>query len=93
MKKWIVGWALLGLLVSLTCELLWRIGGMGFGSWTVYIWPSSIFLLALDSPTSVPTSTVVFVWTLSVVANVVAYMVVGAVIWSVFRILRAAKAG
>ena len=67
----------------------WRASG-GFEELVTRVWPTSIVLMALDSPTPVPWSTIIFVYAFSILGNVGAYGAVGLIVsWLYVRLRRA----
>jgi hypothetical protein len=76
----------LGLAVPLGCWALNLIWNVTFGSWTVWIWPSSIFLLATDGGERGWAA--VSIDAISVAANVLLYALVAFLLAVVFRKLR-----
>lgn len=54
-----------------------------FGTWTLYVWPSSIFLLATDGHEHDPSAVVILA--MSFLANGILYGVGGALVWGASR--------
>jgi hypothetical protein len=81
--KWTMFFGALGLLVPAAVSSRYFLSGAttGLGGWLGWLWPSSIMFMALDVPSPTPT-TVVFVYALVLIGNVVLYAVVGAVFWA-----------
>lgn len=57
-----------------------------FGSWTTYVWPSSVILMATDGHERSPFS--LLVAGIAVLGNVILYMLVGAAAWYATRALQ-----
>ncbi len=53
-----------------------------------WFWPSSIMFMGLEGPTISPTSTVVFVYALAVIKNVVLYAAAGVLAWPIVCVVR-----
>jgi hypothetical protein len=85
--KWTLLFGALGLLVPMvTCIHCFLLGGH-VSELEFMLWPSSIMFLALDSPTPAPTSTVVAVYAIALVENVVLYAIVGAFAWLLVNLM------
>lgn len=78
---WIAGWAGAGLLIPIAALTYFSLFHAGAGDGLLAVWPSSIFLMALDSPRPLPLWTVAPVMTVSVLGNVFIYSAVGSILW------------
>ena len=78
---WVAAWASVGLLIPIAALTGYWLFDTMFGSGIAIFWPSSIFLMALDSPTPPPFWTAAPVVALSVLGNVFIYSVLGSVFW------------
>jgi hypothetical protein len=79
--KWTLLFGALGLLVPAVSCMHWFLFGGYANEFEFMLWPSSIMFMALDVPTPAPTSTVVAVYAIALIENVVLYAVVGAFTW------------
>jgi hypothetical protein len=70
--------AALGLFVPTVITAGWFLFHPNFGEWLV-LWPSSIMFMALDAA---PASTVIFVYSLAFIENILLYAAIGIVTWS-----------
>lgn len=83
--KWILWWALAGLLVPVLLILRWKLLGSIFGELELVFWPSSIMLLGLEGPASRRRLDIVEFYALVMAMNVVLYAVVGLAVWPPIR--------
>lgn len=74
-----------GLLLPLAFLLRWKIGGAGFGTLELVLWPASIMLMGLEGNHSV--ALILTTYTLLVAANVVLYASVALLTWPLVRLL------
>jgi hypothetical protein len=79
--KWILLFGALGLLIPVVSCLHWFIFGGYASEFEFMLWPSSIMFMALDVPTPAPASTVIAVYAIALIENVVLYAIVGALAW------------
>ena len=89
-RKWVAIFGVLGLIAPaffLFHFLIFRTGLGNAGSW---YWPSSAIFLALDTPDP-SVLTIVLVYVFAVVGNVLFYMVLGSLAWSLLFLLRRLK--
>lgn len=82
-KKFLLWWALAGLLVPLVFELIyWLIPtpllSVISAAFAPFLWPSSILLVVLDGQVSI--LDIISVFTLSIGINIILYTVIGAII-------------
>lgn len=57
----------------------------GLGGWVGWLRPSSIKFMALDMPSPAPMSTVVSVYAVALVENILLYALAGVVVWVLVR--------
>ena len=69
MRWFLAGGALIGLLLPLLCWLSAVSGGNGFGNVVEVVWPTSIWLMALDTVGPPSVSYIGEVWAMSLGAN------------------------
>lgn len=86
LRKWVLWWALGGLLVPVLLILRWKLLGSIFGELELILWPSSIMLLGLEGPASRPRLDIVEFYALVMAMNVVLYAVVGLATWPLIRL-------
>src|SRR4029077_4242997 len=84
MLKWLFWWGALGLLVPAVLLLRWKLLGIGFGRFEATLWPSSILMMCLEGSPTI--STILLVFAIAVVANVLLYSLIGLLIWPVLRL-------
>ncbi|MGO9777538.1 MAG: hypothetical protein ACLPM3_13215 [Terracidiphilus sp.] len=77
---WIMPFAAFGLFVPTVITAGWFLFHPNFGEWLV-LWPSSIMFMALDTPTLAPASTVISVYSLAFIENILLYAAIGIVTW------------
>jgi hypothetical protein len=92
LRKWLMGWAFAGIAIP----ALWLIPNFAFGyygmqSLMLCIYPSSIFLMALDCPGPCPTRAVIEVVSISVAANILLYLLAGLALWMAKATYRRSK--
>jgi hypothetical protein len=88
-RKWTLLSGALGLVVPAVVLSQYFLFNKGIGEFEFRFWPSSIMFMALDVPTPAPTSTVLFVYALALIENVVLYAIIGALAWIlVYVVLR-----
>jgi hypothetical protein len=80
----------IGVLLAVLLDIVWYVAGYGPTGYAIeqtarVLWPSCIFLMALDGP-NVGLAEVILVTSISIVANGVIYGLLGALV-GVFRIL------
>jgi hypothetical protein len=80
--RWVLVFAALGLAVPAGLLLWWHVSPYGAGQ-EAMLWPSSLMLLGLEGSTPEPKSTIVFVYTLTIVENCVLYALAGALLWTI----------
>lgn len=73
-----------GLLLPLAFILRWKIGGAGFGTPELVLWPASIMLMGLEGNHTVAVLTT---YTLLMAANVVLYAFVALLTWPLVRLV------
>lgn len=79
--RWTGAFAAAGLLLPLCfCIHVFLFQGM-FSSMEFFLWPSSIMFMPLDDPSPSPTSTVVSVYAVALIENILLYAVIGAMLW------------
>lgn len=79
--RWTGLFAAAGLLLPLCfCIHVFVFHGM-FSAIEFFLWPASILLMGLDGPGPEPTSTVVAVFAIVMVENILLYACVGALLW------------
>ncbi len=76
-------WGSIGLLVPVALILRWKFLGSTFGQIELILWPSSILLMGLEGQNS--TFTIILVYAMDIVANVVLYCIIGLLIWPALR--------
>jgi hypothetical protein len=76
-----------GLCVPLGCEVARRWPGWGFGEWTTWVWPSSVFLMAIGDGGG-GGAYEAWILALSVTVNVLVYVSVGVLLSFACRRLR-----
>lgn len=81
--KWLFYWGALGLLVPAVLLLRWKLFGIMFGQLEATLWPSSIFTIGLEGNPTI--STILFVYAVAFVVNVLLYSLIGLLIWPVLR--------
>jgi hypothetical protein len=79
--KWILLFGALGLFVPVVSCIHWFLFGGHASELEFMLWPSSIMFMALDVPTPAPTSTVVAVFALALIENIVLYAIARAFAW------------
>ena len=87
MKRFVMYWALAGVLVPVTIVLVSRLqdGVFEWPDLAVILWPSSIMLMALEAIHQ-PWWWQIVVPAISIATNVVLYSTVGAVLWLFWRL-------
>jgi hypothetical protein len=81
--KWILTFALVGLLIPIFCWVLSYSFRFLFGLWTVIIWPSSIILMATSGNEKSLGSFLIAV--VAVVINMILYAGIGAAAYGISR--------
>ncbi|MFQ5932491.1 MAG: hypothetical protein ACE5MM_08795 [Nitrospiraceae bacterium] len=94
MKRFVMSWALAGLLVPMALLLLARLQG---GTWewpylTMALWPSVVFAAAADTVPNVPVLMSVLSLTTSMMMNVGIYAALGGVLWTLSRLYKRPRA-
>lgn len=79
-----IWFAAFGLLLPLALILRWKIGGAGFGTLELVLWPASIMLMGLEGNHTVAVLTT---YTLLMAANVVLYAFVALLTWPLVRLV------
>ena len=82
-RKWVVGWALAGLLVPLGLLLPFRAIESLWDGRVFYVWPSSFLLLGLDGGGRPHMSLILFVYGVSIAVNILAYALAGFLLWMI----------
>jgi len=85
--KWTLLAGALGLLDPAVVISQFFLFGKGISEFEFRLWPSSIMFMGLDGPTPSPTSTVVSVYAVAIIENVVLYAVLGALVWPLVYVL------
>ncbi|MGB6829475.1 MAG: hypothetical protein WBE41_15620, partial [Terracidiphilus sp.] len=85
--NWALAGALAGAAVSSILTAGWFIFHVGAGEFAVTLWPSSIMFMALDTPGPAAVSTVVFVYAVAIVENIVLYATIGALACGMLRLV------
>jgi len=85
--KWILLFGALGLLVPAVSCIHWFLFSGHASEFEFMLWPSSIMFMGLDGPTPVPVSTVVVVFAIALIENIVLYAVVGALAWLLVNVV------
>ncbi len=78
--KWTLLFGIAGLFVPVVVTLSWFAFHIGMDE-LVFLWPSSIMFMGLGALT--PMSTVIFIYALAFIENVIPYAVVGALTWPI----------
>lgn len=86
--RWLGGFAVLGLLIPITLLIRPFLLGQSFGAWSVRLWPSSLFLAALDTRWPSPMGAAAALYILALITNVLLYSGLGVVLWPVADSLR-----
>jgi hypothetical protein len=85
--KWLLAWGVLGLATPLLFILHWKLTSSAFGEWEGILWPSSIFLMALEGTRS--NLDILEVYAIVIAENVALYLLVGLLTGPiVFMVLR-----
>jgi len=79
--KWTLLFGALGLLDPVLSCIHWFLFGGYANEFEFIFWPSSIMFMGLEGPTPIPKSTIVEVYALAMIVNVVIYAIVGAFTW------------
>jgi hypothetical protein len=87
--RWVLLFAALGLVAPVILTVQYLVFGRSFGdsSYLLWVWPSSIMFMALDSPEPAPTSTVVVIYCFAFLENCALYATVGVFLWPIASFL------
>ena len=95
--RWVLGWAVLGLMVPVGLMIGPFVFGRSVGLWSVWLWPSSLIFGALNAldPASLPVIAVLYA--LALILNILLYAGLSIVLWPIAdsvrrRVLAGAKA-
>lgn len=77
-------WGALGLLVPAVLLMRWKLFGAMFGQVEAIVWPSSIITLGLEGNPGL--GAILLVHALAILANVLAYSLMGLLVWPVARL-------
>jgi hypothetical protein len=86
MKSYLIKWAIASLvmpLIVIALSFLKFVGSLQFI--VLAFWPGSLFLISLGGPEPRPIIDVIYVWTISVLSNVVLYLVLGALFYLITK--------
>jgi hypothetical protein len=79
--KWALLFGASGLLVPAEFIIRWTLFGGSVSEFEFVLWPSSFMFQALaDAPSPEPTSTVVFIYAIAMIENIILYAGVGALL-------------
>ncbi|MEK6527039.1 MAG: hypothetical protein AABZ22_09205 [Nitrospirota bacterium] len=87
MKRYVMYWAVAGIVVPIMLIILAQLQGGTFESpyLALALWPSSILLMAIHYP---GVGWAIFVYAISIMINVVLYSAVGAAVWWLRQFLK-----
>jgi hypothetical protein len=85
--RWTGLFAAAGLLLPLCFCVHWFVFRGSGTELEARLWPSSLMFMALDEPTPAATSTVVAVFAIAMIENILLYACVGALLWFLLWII------
>jgi hypothetical protein len=87
--KWVLLFAALGLVAPVILTVQYLAFGVSFGdsAYLLWVWPTSIMFMALDSPGPAPTSTVVAIYCVAFLENCALYATLGVFLWPIAHLI------